>query len=267
MILKNIRFSYLRTDSVLDRMDALSKLIIVIVLSIAVYFYKNPLELLPMPIILFVLSLALGKVKLPVAFWSFMVFVTFGLFVAFFQLLSHQSGDYLYKLGIFKITPSGLYLAELFVLRLTTIGSAALLFLWTTSPKNFTTALVYLGVPYRFAFAVLVALRFLPLIQDDISKIKDAHLIRGMKQEKGIEGIFNNWQRYMFPILVDGLRKAETTSIAMDSRGFGLYKTRTYTEYFSWTKSGVALAVCIIVLILGIGFVWGFGFDPPRYNI
>lgn len=266
MILKNIRFSYLRIDSVLNRMDALSKLILVIVLSIAVYFYKNPLELLPIPIILYVLALVLGKVKFPVASCSFMVFVTFGLFVAFFQLVSHQAGDYLYKLGIFKITPMGLYLAELFVLRLTTIGSAALLFLWTTSPKNFTTALVYLGVPYRFAFAVLVALRFLPLIQDDISKIKDAHLIRGMKQEKGIGGIFNNWQRYMFPILVDGLRKSETTSIAMDSRGFGLYKTRTYTEDFRWTKSGVTLAVCIIALIVTIGLIWGFGFAPPRYN-
>lgn len=266
MILKNIKFTYLRQNSVLHRMDPLSKLAVVVIVSLAVYFFKNPLQVLPIPILLFFLAIGLGRVRVSVVFWSFSVFILFGLLVAFFQLVSHQRGELLYELLFLSITREGLNLAELFILRMSTIGCAALIFLWTTNPKDFTTGLVYAGVPYRFAFAILVALRFLPLIQDEISKIRDAHLIRGVKQEKGLRGAFRSWQRYLFPILVNGLRKSETTSIAMDSRGFGLYKTRTYIDEFSWTRSGIVLVVAVCVLVVLLGYVWGFGFTQPRYN-
>lgn len=266
MILNNIQFTYLRQDSVLHRMDVISKLLVVVIISIAVYFYKNPIQVLPMPILFFLLALVLGRVRFPVAFWSFMVFVAFGVFVAFFQMLSHQAGEPLLRILFLSVTPEGLRLAELFMLRMATIGCAALVFLWTTNPKQFAVALVYLRIPYRFAFAVLVALRFLPLIQDEISKIRDAHLIRGIKQEKGIQGFFHNWQRYLFPILVNGLRKSETASIAMDSRGFGLFPTRTYTDQFMWSASGVVLVIMVLALVGVLGYLWGFGFVPPRYN-
>lgn len=266
MILKNIKFTYLRHDSVLHRTDVISKLLVVILVSVSVYFFRNPVQVLPMPILLFFLAMALGRVRFSVVFWSFSVFMVFGLFVAFFQLVSHQTGEILARVLFLKITPDGLHLAELFVLRMATIGCAALTFLWTTNPKEFAIGLVYIGIPYRFAFAVLVALRFLPLIQDEISKIKDAHLIRGVKQEKGIKGAFHNWQRYLFPILVNGLRKSETTSIAMDSRGFGLFKTRTYTDEFRWTASGIALVAVVCIVIVVCGYIWGFGFIQPRYN-
>lgn len=266
MVLNNIQFTYQRQDSVLHRMDTISKLLLVAIVSIAVYFFKNPIQILPFPFLLFFLALVLGRIKPSVAFWSFMVFVTFGLFVAFFQLVSHQAGETLFNFLFLNVTPEGLRMAEIFVLRLSTIGSAALVFLWTTNPKFFATALVYMKVPYRFAFAVLVALRFLPMIQDEITKIKDAHLIRGIKQEKGLKGSFQSWQRYLFPILVNGLRKSETTSIAMDSRGFGLYPTRVYVDEFKWSLSGIVLVVCVFALVCVLGYLWGFGFVQPRYN-
>lgn len=265
-MLNYIKFAFLRHDSVLHRMDALSKLIVVVLVSVSVYFYNQPIQLLPLFLLLFFMALILGKVRPLVVCCSFAVFVLFGGFVAFFQLLTHQGGDLLTTLWIIKITTQGLNLAELFVLRLATIGAAALVFLWTTNPRQFVVGLIHMKVPYRFAFAVLVALRFLPLIQEEISKIRDAQAIRGVKNERGFKGLWQRWQRYMFPVLLNGLRKSETTGMAMDSRAFGLYENRTYVDEFRWSTSGRVLVVLVLVMAITIGYVWGFGFIQPRYS-
>ena len=45
----------------------------------------------------------------------------------------------------------------------------------------------------------------------------------------------------MFTVIVNGLRKAENTALAIESRGFGAYPDRTYTKEFHWTWSGLLL--------------------------
>jgi len=264
--LKYIQIRYLRTDSILSRVDPMSKFLLVVVVSFAVYLFQKPVQLLPIPIALFFTAAVLARVRIPVILATFSVFVMFGFLVFLFQIINHQAGPALARILFLKITPEGLFLAEVFLLRLATIGCAALLFIWTTNPRDFVVGLVSLGLPYRLAFAVLVALRFLPLIEDEVRKVKEAHLIRGVKPGAGLTGAFNNWGRYLFPILANGLRKSETTSIAMDSRGFGLYLTRTYVDEFRWSVSGLVL---LFVLFLGLGFLgykYGVGFTQPRYN-
>jgi energy-coupling factor transport system permease protein len=248
-------------------MDALSKLIFVVLISFAVYFFQDVRQLVFMPLILFSLALFAGKIDWKVILCSFSVFLAFGFFVGVFQLISNASaGEIIFSAGFIRVSDVAFYKAQIFLLRLFTIGCAALVYLWTTNPKYFAIGLIYLGIPYRFGYAILVALRFLPLIQTEIGKIKDAHLVRGLASEKGIKGAIENWRRYLFPVLANGLRKSETTSIAMDSRAFGLYKKRTYVEEFQWSKTGLALVASMLIIILVLGWTWGFGFIQPRYS-
>ena len=56
------------------------------------------------------------------------------------------------------------------------------------------------------------------------------------------------WQRYMFTVLVNGLRKAETTATALECRAFGCYPDRTYTKDVPDSKFGWLLVLIFALL-------------------
>ena len=123
---------------------------------------------------------------------------------------------------------------------------ASFLFIWTTDIRDLMTGLVHIGMPYRYAFSVFLALRFIPIVQQEVDAVKAAHAIRGRASYSPIKHRFRLWQRYMFTVIVNGLRKAENTALAIESRGFGAYPDRTYTKSFRWTKKGFFLILLFI---------------------
>jgi len=112
--------------------------------------------------------------------------------------------------------------------------------------------LVRLGIPYRYAFAIFMALRFLPIIQQEVDAVKSAHAIRGRASRSPLAHRFKLWQRYLFTVIVNGLRKAENTALAIESRGFGAFPTRSYVKDFRWTASGFFMVILFIVLGAGL---------------
>jgi energy-coupling factor transporter transmembrane protein EcfT len=55
------------------------------------------------------------------------------------------------------------------------------------------------------------------------------------------------WQIYLFTVIANGLFKAESTAIAIESRGFDAYPDRIYVIDFRWTFS-VGILVLVFVL-------------------
>lgn len=265
-ITDHVALHYIRKDSLVHQMDALSKLLVVLVISVALYFFQSPWQLAVMLVMLFLIALVLVGIEPLTVFFTFSIFLLFGSFVFIFQLLGHPEGTAYLSVGPIRVTDAGLFNAGIFLFRMSTIGCAALLYLWTTKPKDFVLGLIQLGVPYRLGFAVLVALRFLPLINDEVRKVGDAQTIRGVPAGSGLPGLLSRWQRYLFPILANGMRKAETAGMAMESRGFGLYPDRTYINPFKWTWSGLAMLAFVIALTIVLGIIGGFKFIQPRYD-
>lgn len=82
--------------------------------------------------------------------------------------------------------------------------------------------------------------------------MRAAHAIRGRASKSRLRHRFRLWQRYLFTVIVNGLRKAENTAVAVESRGFGAYPKRTFVKDFHWTISGVALVLAYLLLIGGL---------------
>lgn len=266
-ITRNIQIRYLDIDSALSRMDPLSKFLLVVCMSLIVYWFSNPIQIVPFFVFVVFIVLVLGRVPVKVMMATFSIFIAFGAVVFFFQLLAnHGVGRTLFNVGFLEITEVGVNQGLTFFLRLATLGCSALIFIWSTKPKEFVVGLARYRLPYRLGFSVLVALRFMPLIQEEVKKVKDAQTIRGISHQRGLRGRVDRWRRYMFPVLANGLRKAEATSIAMDSRAFGRFKTRTYLQDFRWTWQGLALLLALFALALGLAAVYGIGFVQPRYR-
>jgi energy-coupling factor transport system permease protein len=129
-----------------------------------------------------------------------------------------------------------------------------------TNIRDLMGGLVNIGVPYTYAFGVFTALRFLPVIQREVDAVSAAHAIRGKAKRSTLADRFQLWQRYVFTIMVNGLRKAEFAATAAQLRAFGVRKQRTSYKPFQWSRAGVCLLVFFLLLIIGLHLAehfWG----------
>lgn len=239
-------------DSVMHRMDALSKFGWILALGVFGCVISYPLALAILVVLVHVAAFGLGKVPLQLYLKSAPVFFLLGICTGFFQMLIRSHGaDQLVSLGPFGITVSGLSFGATFGLRVTLVAFASLVFIWTTDPRDLIISLIYLKAPYRIAFGVFVALRFVPVLENEASVIREAQAVRGVKE---VSGRIEAAKRYVLPLLTSGIRRAELMAIAMDSRAFGAFPYRTYMKAFRWTASGLAFLAAFVGV--GIALIW-----------
>ena len=128
---------------------------------------------------------------------------------------------------------------------------AVLLFIATTPPPEFASSLNRVGVPYRFAYAVSLALRYIPDIQREFRTISQAQQARGLDLSRrvGLGARVRNLVSVLMPLLLGSLERIETVSSAMELRGFGRGRRRTWfhTRPMRAADWGV-LALAVVLL-------------------
>jgi energy-coupling factor transport system ATP-binding protein len=140
---------------------------------------------------------------------------------------------------------------------------SAIAFTQSTSIKKLVYALMQAKVPYRFAFAMMVGFRYIPIIQNELSTIEIAQTLRGFGVKKGsdVRKIYRHLIHRITGLLVSLFRKIHTTSISMDVRAFGAFKVRTNMYAVPWHRRDTALV--IVSVLLGIfGILYGMGCFP-----
>lgn len=242
-------YQYLRVDSFLHRIDAVSKMVWLLVLSIAAFMLGSPFFLAVQILVLVFVGLVLGRIPLGhyIRGTAVLLILMLGIFI--FQSVFGQGGPVLFQLGPLDIHSSGVRNGLAIGLRIALISIAALVFIWTTRPRDLIIGLVSLGMPYRLGYAILVAFQFVPLLEAQAGIIRDAHSVRGVAKASGrIEA----WRRYMFPMLAFGIRKAESAAIAMDSRALGAYPKRTFVDAFHLSRQGVIFVILFVLVEIGM---------------
>ena len=238
---------YIDNGSFFTRIDALSKLLWVILVIVATFqLGTNQARGIMLAFVVYIIVL-LARVPLKTIWQAMPIILIMGTLLFIVNVLTVPSTSFINILGV-PVGQQGFDRGLEFFLRITIMVLASFLFIWTTDIRDLMTGLVHIGMPYRYAFSIFLALRFLPIVQQEVDAVKAAHAIRGRASYSPIRHRFRLWQRYMFTVIVNGLRKAENTALAIESRGFGAYPDRTYIKSFRWTKSGFFL------IILFIGF-------------
>ncbi|HQP08848.1 MAG TPA: energy-coupling factor transporter transmembrane component T [Anaerolineaceae bacterium] len=244
---------YIERDAVMHRIYPLVKLAWVFMVAAGLFLYKTPLSGAINFVILLLLTVFLGKIPLREILSSSKFILGLGLILMFFHLIA-DPGNVVYKLGPLKVTDTGLIQGPIFFFRLSVVVLASFVLIWTTDTRDLMVSLAKAGIPYRFAFAVFLALRFLPLVQQEVDAVRSAHAIRGRASKSSLGHRIKLWQRYMFTILVNGLRKAEAAAAALECRAFGSSPTRTYVKDVHFHAVDLVLlivtAAIITVLVL-----------------
>jgi energy-coupling factor transport system permease protein len=96
-------------------------------------------------------------------------------------------------------------------------------------PNEFAHALMKIGLPYRYGMTMVLTFRLIPLFSSESMMIKKAQMARGVDLE-GVSSIVNMVKYMFFPWIHSALERADTLTVSMEGRCFGVYKKRTFLK-------------------------------------
>jgi energy-coupling factor transport system permease protein len=82
--------------------------------------------------------------------------------------------------------------------------------------------------PYKFAFIIVLCIRYIETIKEDISRIGLIRKARGFEDNGSFVKKIKSRIELIVPVFVDSLIKAEDITCALDTRCFGIYNKRTF---------------------------------------
>jgi len=175
---------------------------------------------------------------------------TFGLW-ARPELVEHTPA--LLTIGGYTLYLGSLEIGLATALRLTALVSLTLIGgLTTTGPDLVRSMIQHLKVPYRIGYTALAAYRFVPRFGHELQVIRSAHRVRGMAGGRGPIAATQRTLGYVVPLLAGAIRHAERVAMAMDSRAFGAYRTRTERHLIPFRARDWVFIVAFITASLAI---------------
>ncbi len=157
-------------------------------------------------------------------------------------------------------------------IRLVALMTSFSLFFLTVQPDQLSQALIQMRVKFEFAFAMSMAMRYVPTLGQEAYAIMDAQRARGVELDKGnlIKRI-RNIIPIIVPLIIVSIRRALSIAESMESRGFGASENRTYMEMLRFRKRDWAVvlsSLLILILVIYVRFfvglpgwmLWGFPF-------
>lgn len=176
--------------------------------------------------------------------------------------------DLFHIAGPYTITAEQLFYEGNMILKYFTIIPAALMFFVTTDPSEFAASLNKVGIHYNIGYAIAIALRYIPDVQGDFVKIKHAQEARGieMSGKAPLLSRIKNVTVIIFPLIFSSMGRIDTISNAMELRGFGKHKKRTWYYARPLKRNDyltIGVSVIFAVIALYITFQNGSRFYNP----
>ena len=261
---------YIDLDSPIHRLTGASKLICLLLCTMTVMLSYDT-RILTAMLIFSMIVFKLSKVKfkdIAFVFYFILAFLVLNNVAIF--LFSPLQGVEIYgaKTVLFQITNRYVVTKEqLFYhlnisLKYFAVIPIAILFMVATNPSEFAASLSKIGISYKIAYAVAIALRYIPDVQRDYHDIAFAQQARGVdlsKKEKLSKRI-KNVSSILVPLIFTSMERIETISCAMELRAFGEKKKRTWYSEKSFKKADyIAIGIALTFFVVSLVFTYKNG--------
>lgn len=209
-------------------------------------------------LVIVILLFRVSRVSLSLSRNRIRFLIIFSILLLVFQVLITVNGTVLGFIipqlnnfgPFFPVTDYGLERGLSIASRFLLVVLSSMLFVAVTDPTLLAHSLTRLKIPYRYTFALVIALRFLPLFDSENQIVRMAQKSRGIQPEVGgFRKILRTIQYTFFPLLVSSLSRVESLAISMDGRGFGYSENRTYFRKSTWKTTDSLL------MVLGVGYI------------
>ena len=230
--------SYVEKDTWIHELCGVTKLLFFLlwsIVSMLSYDTRVLLVMLVCSLIIFAMSKTRWK-QVGLVFKFIMLFLCINLIAIY--LFSPDQGTKIYGTqtvllplaGRYSVTMEQLFYEFNVMIKYLTVIPAVFMFVVTTNPSEFAASLNRVGVSYNIGYAIALALRYIPDVQDDFHEIKHAQEARGieMSSKASLMNRIRNVSAIIFPLIFSSMDRIDVISNAMELRGFGKYKKRTW---------------------------------------
>lgn len=268
--------SYIKKDSPIHKLTGSTKFIFFLVWSLAAMITYDTRVLVGMfllGVVFFRISkLTWKNIRFAVLFMVWLIALNL---IALF-LFSPEQGvgiygtrtEIIHLFWRYSIIVEEMFYLFNFMMKYLAVIPAALLFILTTDPSEFAASLNKIGVSYKVGYSVAIALRYIPDVQRDFREISQAQQARGIdlsKKDKMVDRLKNS-AAILFPLVLSSLDRIEVISNAMELRGFGKNKKRTWVVERPFKKAdyiAIGIAVCAMVISMLFIYLNGGRFYNP----
>lgn len=255
-------------DSFFHRLDPRSKLILVICYMVAAFFFPWPWWMFVGVVILIWL---LARISI-LDYWPFVLYMAPLMIVLILiqMLIGGSPPISIFGLEIPFLSLRGCVIGTRIAFRLAVTGMTFIMFSMTTDPFDLGIALYQTGLPYRVAYMIAFALRFFPLIQEELFVIRNALQARAYSSIGSSNPItlVRGLGVAVVPLGVGALRRSQDIALAMERRGLSfpdqLGTTRVIFrdvrlriwDYILIAISIIGLVSVIVLFSSELGKIW-----------
>lgn len=251
---------YYKGNSVLHRLDPRTKVAGTVLYIISLFIGKSIAAYLLAGVFLAVM------VKISTVPFSYMVRGLKAVFmILIFSVVLNMffiPGEVIVDFGFCDISREGLQTAVFMAIRLVFLILGSSLMTLTTTPNQLTDGMEKLLKPlkklkipvHEISMMMAIALRFIPILTEELDKIMKAQMARGAEFDQGnlIQKV-KSVVPILVPLFVSAVRRANDLAMAMESRCYHGGEGRTkmkpliyeQRDYIAYAIVGIYLAVMI----------------------
>jgi energy-coupling factor transport system permease protein len=261
---RNVIFGqFVETGSVVHRMDARIKIVVTLLFIVASFLIDDFLGfavLLPLLVAVGVFS----KISPGYVLRGSRFFIAFLVFILAFQVLFYPGdvpeSSYLWRWGILSVSTEGLYTAGIIALRVILLYYVTTMLMLTTSLVDLTNGLELIFGPLQrlrvpvneLVLVFVIAIKFVPIFIEEMERLARAQTARGVPFDEG--GALTRARRIgrlLVPIFISGFARADTLTIAMNTRSYrgGRYRTKLRQMHASLSDWLVLTLIVVWIIV------------------
>lgn len=252
---------FYNVDSVIHRLDPRVKIVITFVYIITLFIARNPYLYLMAFLGLFI-YIKLSKVPLKYIFKGLKALGLMITFTVLLNLFTVRGADIIFQWKFIRITQAGLLSAIYLGLRLIFMIIGSSMMTYTTTPTSLTDGLERLlnwmkkiKVPvHEFAMIMSIAMRFIPILVEELDKIMKAQTARGVDFNEGnVLKRLRKMVPILIPLFISAIRRSDELALAMDARCYHGGEGRTKMKPLRYTRrDGIAYTILVGYVVMMI---------------
>lgn len=251
-------------QSVIHRIDPRSKILYMILILVAVFlqFTMWSTNLIISGLLLIFLFVIMGIsrisftqiIKSFISMWFLLLFL-----LVIYMFIPNSTYIYpAFDIGSLTVYWDSFYQWGYIVLRLVMMLSTTMILTSTTKPMELTNGLEWgMGFlkPIHFpaheiSMTISIALRFIPTILDETTRIMKAQSSRGVDFNHGVLRRFTAIVSLIIPLFVSAIERSEELANAMEARGYDPRSKRTHFHKMRFTYLDL-ISLIVVLLVFG----------------
>lgn len=251
---------YYNVNSVIHRMDPRVKITFTLVYVITLFLARNPILYLAAFLMLDI-YIWVSKVSIKFILKGLKTVWMIILFTVLMHLFTANGVEMLFEWRFIHITRNGLSSALYMGLRLVFMIICSGMMTYTTTPNALTDGLEkmlgwmkWLKVPvHEFAMIMSIALRFVPILIEELDKIMKAQTARGIDFNEG--NLFVRLKKMMpvmIPLFVSAVRRSNELALAMEARCYHGGEGRTKMKPLQYKREDVTAYIFVVFYLVGM---------------